>query len=492
MSRAQQVDVLLAGIYDNVGNPLSGGKIYTYYAGTTTPLAIYSAADKSAYATNPVILDANGRAKVWAEGTYKFVVKTPADVSVDTFDNLVYGVADENSIWGGNSTGSSSAYVLSPIPAMTEYKNGRNTSFIANHTNVGASTLNISGIGVLAIKTGTGSALSGGEIVAGNVITVVYDSTAGYFILNTSNSFSSLSVSGAATCGSVVSPILQSTGAIAVKPSGVEKWDFAAGGTFQPTTDNNVDFGTASYRTKKGYFVALESSSLLSASATTLSFGSGTASWNIVGSTAHLSPVSDNVSNLGGAAARVSTGHFVYLSAARLSAASGDLTLRGGSGAGVVIGIGSSDHLYVSSGGDFYPGTDNTYNLGYGSYRFATGYFVTTYSNTIRSYDGQGFYFGSGASAQWRIGTDSTLYPVDTGHTMDIGGDSHRIQDLYYYGKLNNGKSYTTGTYTALRSMTHPSAGFLNSNYTTAKSDIETHIINLYRLVATLTDDTVR
>ena len=86
MSRAQQVDVLLAGIYDNVGNPLSGGKIYTYYAGTTTPLAIYSAADKSAYATNPVILDANGRAKVWAEGTYKFVVKTPADVSVDTFD----------------------------------------------------------------------------------------------------------------------------------------------------------------------------------------------------------------------------------------------------------------------------------------------------------------------------------------------------------------------------------------------------------------------
>lgn len=75
--------------FDTSGNPLSGGKLYTYEAGTTTPLATYTTRAGGTPNANPVILDANGEADVWmASGTlYKLVLKTSADVTLSTVDN---------------------------------------------------------------------------------------------------------------------------------------------------------------------------------------------------------------------------------------------------------------------------------------------------------------------------------------------------------------------------------------------------------------------
>lgn len=76
-------------LLDNNGDPLSGGKLYTYDAGTTTPKTTYTSEDESAANTNPIILDANGRADVWlAEGEYKFVLTDSADNTIDTIDNV--------------------------------------------------------------------------------------------------------------------------------------------------------------------------------------------------------------------------------------------------------------------------------------------------------------------------------------------------------------------------------------------------------------------
>jgi hypothetical protein len=50
-----------AQFFDNNGNPLSGGKIYTYEAGTTTPLATYTSSSGDTAHTNPIVLDAGGR-----------------------------------------------------------------------------------------------------------------------------------------------------------------------------------------------------------------------------------------------------------------------------------------------------------------------------------------------------------------------------------------------------------------------------------------------
>ena len=48
--------------FDLNGAPLSGGKLYTYAAGTTTPLASYTDSTGNIANTNPIILDIRGEA----------------------------------------------------------------------------------------------------------------------------------------------------------------------------------------------------------------------------------------------------------------------------------------------------------------------------------------------------------------------------------------------------------------------------------------------
>jgi len=70
------------------GLPLVGGKLYTYAAGTTTPIATYTDNTESSQNTNPVILDSAGQASVWLTDTttYKYVLKTSEDVTLFTVD----------------------------------------------------------------------------------------------------------------------------------------------------------------------------------------------------------------------------------------------------------------------------------------------------------------------------------------------------------------------------------------------------------------------
>lgn len=82
-----------AQFFDNSGNPLTGGKIFSYEAGTTTPLPTYTSSSGTVAHTNPIILDAAGRVpnggEIWvALQLYKFVLKTSADVTIATYDNV--------------------------------------------------------------------------------------------------------------------------------------------------------------------------------------------------------------------------------------------------------------------------------------------------------------------------------------------------------------------------------------------------------------------
>lgn len=75
------------------GVPLSGGKIFTYLSGTTTPTPTYTTAAGDIAHTNPIILDSAGRVptgEVWVDGSirYKFVIKDANDVLIGTYDNL--------------------------------------------------------------------------------------------------------------------------------------------------------------------------------------------------------------------------------------------------------------------------------------------------------------------------------------------------------------------------------------------------------------------
>ena len=75
--------------FDANGNPLVGGKLYTYAAGTNTPLATYTDAGGATPNANPVILDSRGEANVWLGVTqYKFTLKDSLDNLIWTVDNL--------------------------------------------------------------------------------------------------------------------------------------------------------------------------------------------------------------------------------------------------------------------------------------------------------------------------------------------------------------------------------------------------------------------
>lgn len=84
-----------AQFFDNSGNPLTGGKLYTYSAGTTTPAVTYTSSSGATANTNPIVLDAAGRVpnsgEVWlTDGLqYKFVLKTSTDTLLATYDNIV-------------------------------------------------------------------------------------------------------------------------------------------------------------------------------------------------------------------------------------------------------------------------------------------------------------------------------------------------------------------------------------------------------------------
>ena len=84
-----------AQFLDNSGQVLTGGLLYTYAAGTTTPAVTYTTNSGLIAHTNPIILDAAGRVpnggEIWLANNvqYKFVLKDANSVLIGTWDNLI-------------------------------------------------------------------------------------------------------------------------------------------------------------------------------------------------------------------------------------------------------------------------------------------------------------------------------------------------------------------------------------------------------------------
>jgi len=84
-----------AQFFTNTGEVLTGGKLYTYLAGTTTPATAYTTSAGNVPWTNPIVLNAAGRVsgsgEIWlTDGVaYKFTLKDSTDVLIATYDNIV-------------------------------------------------------------------------------------------------------------------------------------------------------------------------------------------------------------------------------------------------------------------------------------------------------------------------------------------------------------------------------------------------------------------
>lgn len=77
--------------FDASGNPLVGGTLTVYLAGTTTLTNTWQDRAQSTLNTNPITLDARGECSLWLDSllTYKFVLKNAAGVEQWTYDNIV-------------------------------------------------------------------------------------------------------------------------------------------------------------------------------------------------------------------------------------------------------------------------------------------------------------------------------------------------------------------------------------------------------------------
>ena len=78
--------------FDSLGNILAGGQLFTYQAGSSTPLATYTTVNGNITNANPIILGSDGKLpnELWLQYgySYKFLLQTASSVAVQTYDNI--------------------------------------------------------------------------------------------------------------------------------------------------------------------------------------------------------------------------------------------------------------------------------------------------------------------------------------------------------------------------------------------------------------------
>ena len=133
--------------------PAVGYKLYAYTAGTTTPKDTYTDYTLGSANTNPVVLNARGECDLWLSGNYKLVLKTDADVTVWTVDevrDLTNSQTLTNMTLAGTLTVTSTAVTWSGNPTHSG-----NHTWSGNQTFNGNVTVGDSSVDTLTVKPNT-------------------------------------------------------------------------------------------------------------------------------------------------------------------------------------------------------------------------------------------------------------------------------------------------------------------------------------------------
>ena len=210
-------DQLLAGIppvFASNGEVVAGGSVAFYETGTLTPVAIFSDQAATIPLTNPVALDAAGRApQVFYTGSVavKEVIRNAAGVIIDTIDpsprfsvqsagadgitaiprasNTGTNVQDQldnvsDALAAFNDSpiatlggGTANAISLTSGKSFTSIPTGQRLAFFGALDNTGAMTVAVDGLPAVAIKTVTGAATPARYVRAGVLTEMFYDGT---------------------------------------------------------------------------------------------------------------------------------------------------------------------------------------------------------------------------------------------------------------------------------------------------------------------------
>lgn len=174
--------VLRHKFFGNDGKPLNGGRIFSYAATTTNKIPTFSDAAGVGTNTNPIVLDYRGEALIFIPPNvaFKFVlappgVDDPPTNPIWTIDNITN--AQLLTLYAGVDTGSANAYVLNFTASFTSYTDGIVLYWVPANANTGASTINVNGLGPVAIINQNGAPLTAGQLIANQVAVIIYKGT---------------------------------------------------------------------------------------------------------------------------------------------------------------------------------------------------------------------------------------------------------------------------------------------------------------------------
>jgi hypothetical protein len=247
--------------FDANGNPLAGGKVYTYAAGTTTPIVTYTDSTGATNNTNPIILDSRGEANIWlTPGTnYKFKLTDASEVQVWVVDNILGPPGAAAGTVTSVAIAAPALFTVSGSPVTTD----------------GTLTLAYSGTALPVANGGTGltTTPANGELLIGNgtgYTKATLTAGSNVTITNTSGGISIASTGG----GSLPSPgaafnVLTSNGSTWTSASlantivslgsitGTNNLNFASGQIFKATLTGNVTFTVSGVSTGDSFSVLL-------------------------------------------------------------------------------------------------------------------------------------------------------------------------------------------------------------------------------------------
>lgn len=117
---------------------------------------------------------------------------------INNANDRIKGLETGSSVYAADA-GSTDAYAITLSPVPSAYATGMVVRFKANTINTGAATLNVNALGAKTIKKNYNTDLSDGDIVANQLVTVIYDGTNFQLISPTSPSSSWTVLTDAAT-----------------------------------------------------------------------------------------------------------------------------------------------------------------------------------------------------------------------------------------------------------------------------------------------------
>lgn len=170
---------------DTNGKPLVGGSVYIGVQNADpeiSPQDIFSDRDFATLIANPQALDSNGRTtnKTWVKDRYSITVKDINGVQV--YSELDNGEITGVGIVGLTNVQGANTITATASPTITSYVDQVVYSFKTVSINTGPVFLDIDNVGSLEATLSDGLSFVGGEWLANQNVSVVYNSTSDTFI----------------------------------------------------------------------------------------------------------------------------------------------------------------------------------------------------------------------------------------------------------------------------------------------------------------------